>query len=106
MSTTFFPRDVSCVPVEPYNSTVEPFRLEWGIEMGHNAATMAKKRNSTPDGHDKKKDRHRGIYTPVRLTPGLKAAIVAYAEKERRSVNQSVALLLEEILTQKGLYQP
>jgi hypothetical protein len=61
------------------------------------SATMAKK---------KKTDRHKGVPVLLRVSPDLKEALQRYADEERRSVAQAGALLLEEILEQKGYWPP
>lgn len=61
------------------------------------SATMAKKKPT---------DRHKKQLLPVRVTVEMRNVLVAYAERERRSLAQATALLLEEILVTKGLWPP
>jgi hypothetical protein len=51
-------------------------------------------------------DRHKNKLLGVRVTLEMEAVLRAYADRERRSVSQLAAILLEEVLTEKGLWPP
>jgi hypothetical protein len=51
-------------------------------------------------------DRHKKTLVPLRVTPEMREVLQRYADRERRSLAQATALLVEEILTQKRLWPP
>lgn len=66
---------------------------------------MEKKKDETTPKRDESADPHKGFQINLRVEdPNLVEALKAYAKSVRRSRNQSIVLLLEEILQQKGFW--
>ena len=65
-------------------------------------STMGKKKPPT----DASSDRHKYPLLSLRPSDALRAVLVEYARRERRSVSQAIILLLEGALETKGLWPP
>jgi hypothetical protein len=62
---------------------------------------MAKKKQT-----DGGADRHKHRLVGLRLGPGVREAAEGLARRERRSLAQTCAILIEEGLTARGLWSP
>jgi hypothetical protein len=73
-------------------------------------ATMARKRTQpakpAPEPVSPASDRHKVSPISFRPSAGLREVLQRLADKDRRSLSQTIELLLEESLKAKGLYTP
>jgi hypothetical protein len=69
-------------------------------------ATMAKKPKKPSGEQERNSDRHQYPVMSIRPSTPMQKLLQRMAKEQRRSASQTIILLLEEILTQKGLWPP
>jgi hypothetical protein len=67
------------------------------------SATMTKKK---PRPESPAPDRHKAAVISFRPPPAMRAVLESLAAKERRSLSQTIELLVEAELQRRGLYEP
>jgi hypothetical protein len=75
------------------------------MQLGSIELPMAKKKQPAP-GRPKNPDPHKDQQINLRIEPALLEAVDVYAERVRRSRNNTIVVILEEVLTQAGLWPP
>lgn len=68
--------------------------------------TMARKRPTKRDGTSKPKKSVATGHYALDLGPELMAAVVRWAEANRRSINLAIVMLVEDSLTRVGCWPP